>query len=76
MDVKTLVSQWNDEEREKLGPLIEECLEREKKIKESGERGMKAAKMIPLDLRGMAADLFMVHLHMEEILEKFRGAKL
>ena len=36
--VDQLVSEWTEEEREKLKDLIVECREREKKISESSKR--------------------------------------
>ena len=76
MNVKELVGKWSPEEREKLKDLIEECLEREGAIKESGKRRDKAVKAIALDLRGMAADLFLIHLNVENLLGRIRGFRV
>jgi hypothetical protein len=76
MDVKELVGKWSPEEREKLKDLIEECLEREEAIKESGKRGDRAIKALGLDLRGWGADLFLVHLNMENLLGRIRGFRV
>jgi seryl-tRNA synthetase len=75
--VDQLVSEWTEEEREKLKDLIEECREREKKLLESSKRnGENQTKLIEslqsflLSLREikertekLADDLLEIYLH-------------
>jgi predicted nucleic acid-binding Zn-ribbon protein len=75
--VDQLVSEWTEEEREKLKELIDECREREKKISENSKRSCENLAKIDESLQSflsglhemkertekLADDLFGIYLH-------------
>ena len=56
--VDQLVSEWTEEERERLRDLIEECREREKKISESSKRSCENLTKINESLGSLLSSLY------------------
>jgi hypothetical protein len=66
--VDELISEWTEEEKRKLGDLIEECREREKKILLSREASKAIGAKIKEMLEGMASELLELQRRIEDFV--------
>ena len=74
--VDQLVSEWTEEEREKLKDLIEECREREKKISESSKRSRENLTKINESLRSFLSSLYEIKDRTEKLADDLLGIYL
>lgn len=74
--VDQLVSEWTEEEREKLKDLIEECREREKKISESSKRSCENLTKINESLRSFLSSLYEIKERTEKLADDLLGIYL
>ena len=74
--VDQLVSEWTEEEREKLKDLIEECREREKKISESSKRSRQNLTKINESLRSFLSSLYEIKERTEKLADDLLGIYL
>jgi predicted nucleic acid-binding Zn-ribbon protein len=74
--VDQLVSEWTEEEREKLKDLIEECREREKKISESSQRSRENLSKISESLQSFLSNLYEIKERSEKLGDDLLGIYL
>jgi len=74
--VDQLVSEWTEEEREKLKDLIEECREREKKISESSKRSCENTTKINESLQSFLSSLYEIKERTEKLADDLLGIYL
>ncbi len=74
--VDQLVSEWTEEEREKLKDLIEECREREKKISESSKRNGENLTKINESLQSFLSSLYEIKGRTEKLADDLLGIYL
>jgi chromosome segregation ATPase len=67
--VDQLVSEWTEEEREKLKDLIEECREREKKILESSKRSRENLTKLTESLHSFLSSLYEIKERTEKLAD-------
>jgi len=74
--VDQLVSEWTEEEREKLKDLIEECREREKTIFESSKRNSENLTKINESLHSFLSSLYEIKERTEKLADDLLGIYL
>jgi predicted nucleic acid-binding Zn-ribbon protein len=74
--VDQVVSEWSEEEREKLKDLIEECREREKKISENSKRSRENLAKINESLQSFLTSLYEVKERTEKLADDLLGIYL
>jgi DNA-binding ferritin-like protein len=74
--VDQLVSEWTEEEREKLRELIDECREREKKISESSKRSHENLIKIEESLQSFLSSLYEIKERTEKLADDLLGIYL
>jgi len=74
--VDQLVSEWTEEEREKLKDLIEECREREKKISESSKRSRENLTKINESLQSFLSSLYEIKERSDKLADDLLGIYL
>ena len=74
--VDQLVSEWTEEEREKLKDLIEECREREKKISESSKRSREDLTKINESLQSFLSSLYEIKERTAKLADDLLGIYL
>jgi predicted nucleic acid-binding Zn-ribbon protein len=74
--VDQLVSEWTEEEREKLKDLIEECREREKKISENSTRSRENLTKINESLQSFLSSLYEIKERSEKLADDLLGIYL
>jgi predicted nucleic acid-binding Zn-ribbon protein len=74
--VDQLVSEWTEEEREKLKDLIDECREREKKISENSERSRENLAKIDESLQSFLSSLYEIKERTEKLTDGLLGIYL
>ncbi len=71
--VDQVVSEWTEEEKEKLRDLIDECREREKKISENSERSRENLAKIDESLRSFLSSLYEIKERTEKLTDDLLG---
>jgi len=74
--VEELVSQWTQEEREKLKELIEESREREKKLSESSKRNDENLTKLDASLNAFLSSLKEIKETSEKVADDVYGIYL
>ena len=74
--IDQLVSEWTEEEREKLKDLIEECREREKNISENSKRSRESLAKINGSLQSFLSSLYEIKERTEELADDLLGIYL
>jgi len=74
--VDQLVSEWTEEEREKLKDLIEECRDREKKISENSKRSRENLIKINESLQSFLLSFYEIKERTEELVDDLLGIYL
>ncbi len=74
--VDHLVSEWTEEEREKLRDLIEECREREKKLLESSKRNGENLTKLNESLQSFLSSLHEIKETTEKVADDLFGIYL
>jgi len=74
--VDQLVSEWTEEEREKLKDLIEECREREKNISENSKRSRENLTKINESLQSFLLSLYEIEEKTEKLADDLLGIYL
>ncbi len=74
--VDQLVSEWTDEEREKLRDLIEECRERERRLSEISERNDENLSNLNESLHAFFSSLQEVRETTEKVADDVYGIYL
>jgi len=74
--VDQLVSEWTEEEREKLKDLIEECRKREKKISESSKRSRENLTKINESLQSFLSSLYEIKERSDKLADDLLGIYL
>ena len=74
--VDQLVSEWTEEEREKLKDLIEECREREEKLLESSKRNGENLTKLTESLNSFLSSLHEIKERTEKLADDLLGIYL
>ncbi len=74
--VDQLVSEWTEEEREKLRDLIDECRERERIISENSTRSYENLAKIDESLRSFLSSLYEIKERTEKLADDLLGIYL
>jgi predicted nucleic acid-binding Zn-ribbon protein len=74
--VDQLVSEWTEEEREKLRDLIEECRERERRLSEISERNSQNVSNLDESLHSFLSNLQEVRETTEKVADDVFGIYL
>jgi chromosome segregation ATPase len=74
--VEQLVSEWTEEEREKLRDLIEECREREKKLLENSKRNADNLTELNESLNSFFSNLREIKEKTEKVADDLFGIYL
>ena len=74
--VDQLVSEWTEEEREKLKDLIEECREREKTISENSKGSRESLAKINESLQSFLTSLYEIKERTEKLADDLLGIYL
>ena len=74
--VDQLVSEWTEEEREKLRDLIEESREREKKLSESSKRNSENVTKLDESLHSFLSSLHEIKATTEKVTDDLFGIYL
>ena len=74
--VEELVSEWTEEEREKLRDLIEESREREKKLLESSKRNSENLTRLDESLDSFLSNLYEIKRTTEKMADDLVGIYL
>ncbi len=74
--VDQLVSEWTEEEREKLKDLIDECREREKKLLENSQRNADNLTKLNESLNSFFLNLYEIKERTEVLADEFFGIYL
>jgi len=74
--VDQLVSEWTEEEREKLRDLIEESREREKKLSESSKRNVENLTKLDESLNSFLSSLHEIKQTTEKMADDLFGIYL
>ncbi len=74
--VDQLVSEWTEEEREKLRELIDECREREKRISESSKSSRENLTKIEESLRSFSSSWYEIKERTEKLADDLLGIYL
>jgi predicted nucleic acid-binding Zn-ribbon protein len=74
--VGQLVSEWTEEERERLKDLIEECREREKKISENTKRSRESLAKINESIQYFLTNLYEIKERTEKLADDLLGIYL
>ena len=74
--VDQLVSEWTEEEREKLKDLIEECREREKTISENSKKSRESLAEINKSFQSFLTNLYEIREKTEKLADDLLGIYL
>ncbi len=74
--VDQLVSEWTEEEREKLRDLIDECRERERIISENSTRSYENLAKIDESLQSFLSSLYDIKERTEKLADDLLGIYL